>query len=104
MGHGKDTPGYLVSQKAVIGNPIDNKDYRCNPSLLVRFNKGKEGPHGEATVIIDAGKTFRESVIRWFPKYNIRQVDAIILTHGHADAIFGYLSVVMIDYLQLFYG
>ena len=35
------------------------------------------------------GKTFRESAIRWFPKHSVKSVDAIILTHGHADAIFG---------------
>ena len=30
-----------------------------------------------------------QAIIRWFPKYNIDSVDAIILTHGHADAMFG---------------
>lgn len=43
----------------------------------------------EKNVVIDVGKTFRESLVRWFPTHNVKSVDAIILTHPHADAIFG---------------
>ena len=70
-----------VSQRATIGDPRNHKNYRCNPSLMLRFD-GKN-------VVIDAGKTFRESIIRWFPEHGVRTVDGIVLTHGHADAIFG---------------
>ncbi|XP_064972608.1 putative hydrolase C777.06c isoform X3 [Musa acuminata AAA Group] len=32
---------------------------------------------------------YREQVVRWFTHHKIPQVDSIILTHEHADAIFG---------------
>ena len=86
MGHGFGTEGHAVSIKASQGDPRHNKDYRCNPSMLVRYHKGTPE---ETSVIIDVGKTFRESIVRWFPQHNVTAVDAIILTHGHADAIFG---------------
>lgn len=41
------------------------------------------------TVLIDCGKTIRESTMRHFPTLGVENVDAIVLTHGHADAILG---------------
>lgn len=70
-----------VVLSSVDTDPRYNKNYRCNPSILLKVD-GKN-------IIIDVGKTFRESAIRWFPCNDITQVDAIILTHPHADAIFG---------------
>jgi phosphoribosyl 1,2-cyclic phosphodiesterase len=63
-------------------NPIDNKNYRNNPSLLLQSENGY-------TTVIDVGKTFREGALRWFPKYNIGSIDDIILTHEHMDAAGG---------------
>lgn len=40
-------------------------------------------------ILIDCGKTFREAVLRFFRRFNVRSVDAILLTHDHADAILG---------------
>mmetsp|Transcript_20356 Transcript_20356/g.67983 ORF Transcript_20356/g.67983 Transcript_20356/m.67983 type:complete len:319 (-) Transcript_20356:3196-4152(-) len=82
--------------KEAMSNP-DSKNRRGNPSLLIRYRGGKrdnpgdvDGGSGEAkNILIDAGKTFKESVLRWFPKFGIRTVDAIVLTHEHADAILG---------------
>jgi phosphoribosyl 1,2-cyclic phosphodiesterase len=73
--------------KAAQGNPADNKDYRCNPSILIRYRGGDF--IGEKNILVDCGKTFRESVIRWFPRHKVSSVDAVLLSHGHADAIFG---------------
>jgi hypothetical protein len=39
--------------------------------------------------MIDAGKTMRETCLRLFPQHRVQSVDALLLTHGHADAIFG---------------
>jgi len=90
------SPGpYLLMQShplamnAAKGNPIDNKNYRCNPSLLIQYCDKSSQTREKKNIIIDVGKTFRETIIRWFPKYGIKSVDAVVLTHGHADAIFG---------------
>ncbi|CAM9734258.1 unnamed protein product [Scytosiphon promiscuus] len=40
-------------------------------------------------VQIDTGKTWREGVIRWFPRHGVKKLDGIILTHDHADAMLG---------------
>ena len=68
-----------VSNLAVQGNPKDNKNYRNNPSLLISF------VHADSrqNIVIDVGKTFRETAIRWFPEHGVQSIDAVILTHHH---------------------
>jgi len=61
-------------------NPL-SKNRRNNPSLLIRYNG--------ANVLIDCGKTFRESVLKVFPPHQVLSLDAVVLTHGHADACLG---------------
>lgn len=59
---------------------------RCNPSLLISF---KHDDGQRRYIQIDAGKDFKEQVLRWFVPYKIPRLDALILTHEHADAILG---------------
>ncbi|CAN0106984.1 unnamed protein product, partial [Laminaria digitata] len=40
-------------------------------------------------VQIDTGKTWREGIIRWFPRHKVKSIDGIVLTHDHADAMLG---------------
>jgi phosphoribosyl 1,2-cyclic phosphodiesterase len=54
---------------------------RCNVSALLRLD-GR-------VVLIDCGKTIRESTMRFFPRLGVQTIDAVVLTHGHADAILG---------------
>lgn len=61
-------------------NP-SSKNNRANVSALVRV--------GDKAVMIDCGKTARQVCMRHFPKLGVRNVNAIVLTHGHADAILG---------------
>ncbi|KAJ0407785.1 hypothetical protein ATCC90586_003287 [Pythium insidiosum] len=61
----------------------DSKNRRLNPSLLVR------DVARDVNVLIDCGKTFRESMLRSFPALGTQHVDAVVLTHGHADACLG---------------
>uniref|UniRef100_A0A7S1UYI7 Metallo-beta-lactamase domain-containing protein n=1 Tax=Grammatophora oceanica TaxID=210454 RepID=A0A7S1UYI7_9STRA len=76
-----------VSNIAIQGDPRKNKNYRNNPSLLIHhYEHG--GPVAK-NVIIDVGKTFRETALRWLPLHGVRSLDAVILTHHHMDAVAG---------------
>lgn len=62
---------------------LGNKNRRRNTSLMVRYL----APDGRLlNILIDAGKFFYHSALRWFPYYGIRNLDAVIITHAHADA------------------
>ncbi|KAG7363634.1 beta-lactamase-like protein [Nitzschia inconspicua] len=76
-----------VSLQAIKGDPKNNKNYRNNPSLLIQHYDSKSENY--KNIVIDVGKTFRETALRWFPKYGISSLDAIILTHHHMDAAGG---------------
>jgi phosphoribosyl 1,2-cyclic phosphodiesterase len=70
-----------------------------NPHVINRRNnvscaiikRRKSTPPGQTPrcVLIDCGKTFREVILNLFPKHGLREVGALLLTHGHADAILG---------------
>lgn len=57
------------------------KNRRGNPSLVLS--------RGGKNLLVDVGKTFREQSCRLFPQWGIKRIDAVILTHGHADAYNG---------------
>jgi phosphoribosyl 1,2-cyclic phosphodiesterase len=60
---------------------------RRNTSLLIQ----RELSDGRTSnIIIDAGKFFYESAMNWFPKYGVRTMDALVITHAHADAVGGF--------------
>ena len=48
---------------AIQGRPEDNRNWRSNPSLLVHYCQPTTGEY--RNVQIDAGKTFRETMLRW---------------------------------------
>jgi phosphoribosyl 1,2-cyclic phosphodiesterase len=95
-----------VSALSMQGDPRHNPNYRGNPSLLIQFTPPSSSSSSTTTttttsnddndsvshvknVVIDAGKTFREHSLRWFPHYKVYTLDGVILTHEHADATFG---------------
>mmetsp|Transcript_58601 Transcript_58601/g.156874 ORF Transcript_58601/g.156874 Transcript_58601/m.156874 type:complete len:366 (-) Transcript_58601:42-1139(-) len=82
---------HVLQEEALCGvcqdgfsNPF-SKNCRGNPCLLVSVRHGDSQEH----VLIDCGKTFEEAVRRHFRRLGVRGLNAIVLTHGHADAILG---------------
>jgi phosphoribosyl 1,2-cyclic phosphodiesterase len=39
----------------------------------------------DSTIVIDVGKSFYAAALEWFPKYGLRHIDAVLITHAHAD-------------------
>uniref|UniRef100_M0ZR88 Metallo-beta-lactamase family protein n=1 Tax=Solanum tuberosum TaxID=4113 RepID=M0ZR88_SOLTU len=62
-----------------------SRNRRLNTSILIRHSR----PSGNRNFLIDVGKFFYHSAMQWFPAYGIRTIDAVIITHSHADAIGG---------------
>jgi phosphoribosyl 1,2-cyclic phosphate phosphodiesterase len=64
------------------------RDRRLRPSVMVRWNEIRPEPGRaprERAVVIDTGPDFREQALR----LSLKQVDAVLYTHGHADHILG---------------
>ncbi|KPV72925.1 uncharacterized protein RHOBADRAFT_39057 [Rhodotorula graminis WP1] len=69
-----------------VAHPDTSRNGRGNTGAIIRvpFEGGDE-----KTILIDAGKTFREMALKFFPAHGLRKIDACILTHHHADAVDG---------------
>ena len=58
------------------------KNRRRNTSAFVELSNQK-------TILIDCGKSFFDTALQIWPRAGFRQIDALLLTHAHADAILG---------------
>lgn len=65
---------------------FESKNRRNNVSIIIRF-KDKDGK--EQAIQVDCGKTFRDGALRFFSKFQIDHISALLLTHDHADALLG---------------
>ncbi|KZT06309.1 uncharacterized protein LAESUDRAFT_726141 [Laetiporus sulphureus 93-53] len=66
--------------------PEGQKNRRRNTSAAVRL-RGRDSQ--SVTIIIDVGKSFQSAAVEWFPKFGLRRIDAVLITHAHADAMNG---------------
>jgi phosphoribosyl 1,2-cyclic phosphodiesterase len=62
-----------------------SKNKRNNVSIAVIFGEGNT----KKCIMVDAGKTMRDACISQLPKFKVKQVNALLITHGHADAMLG---------------
>ena len=69
---GRPSTGCEVCQSA-YENPT-HPNHRRNPSVLL------QNPSRTCNTLIDCGKTFREAALTWFPRFDVRGIDHIILT------------------------
>ena len=63
-----------------------SKNRRRNTGIVIQREQ-TDGP--PINILIDAGKFFYQAAIEWFPKHAIRTIDAVVLTHAHADSAGG---------------
>ncbi|OMJ21924.1 putative hydrolase [Smittium culicis] len=80
----KDPPTCKVCTSSITEEGKKNK--RRNTSALVKI---VDQSQKVKNVLIDCGKTFYESTVEHFPPNGINSIDAVFITHGHADAILG---------------
>jgi phosphoribosyl 1,2-cyclic phosphate phosphodiesterase len=67
----------MIGCDCAVCRSADPRDARLRPSILVRA--------GSTAVLVDAGPDLRLQALR----HDLRRVDAIVFTHGHADHILG---------------
>lgn len=63
-----------------------SKNRRRNTSIVVQFDAGGS----KSNLLVDVGKTFYHAALEWFPLHRIETVDAVLLTHSHADCTGGF--------------
>jgi phosphoribosyl 1,2-cyclic phosphodiesterase len=97
---GSGTSGCVPNISCLISKPVQctvcksavevpqSKNRRRNTSALFRVPHPTI-PDRVVTILIDAGKTFYESALSWFPQHDVYRLDAVVLSHGHADAMMG---------------
>ncbi len=77
------------------GVPLSHRDgYPTKLGTGVRTQTTAAPPDDGAgqpvrNIVIDAGKFFYQSAIDLFPKFRVHTLDAVVLTHAHADATGG---------------
>jgi phosphoribosyl 1,2-cyclic phosphodiesterase len=77
---------------AVCADALDNPrapNKRGNVSALARV--ARPDGCGTCEVVVDCGKTFRDTVARVWPTLSppLRRIDALLISHAHADACMG---------------
>ncbi|KAF1350226.1 beta-lactamase-like protein [Delphinella strobiligena] len=63
-------------------HPATQKNRRRNTSAFLTLSNNK-------TILIDCGKSFFDAALQIWPRARLRQINALLLTHAHADAING---------------
>jgi phosphoribosyl 1,2-cyclic phosphate phosphodiesterase len=77
LGSGTSTGVPMVGCDCGVCTSTDNRDKRTRASLLVRYN--------DRNILIDTSTDLRRQSLR----HNIQRIDAVLITHAHADHING---------------
>lgn len=88
LGTGTSTGVPLIGCACPVCRSADPRDGRLRSSLMVTL--------GSRTLIIDTGPDFRAQCLRW----RVPRVDAVFVTHAHADHIFGFDDLRRFNTLQ----
>ncbi len=85
LGSGTSMGVPTIGCDCAVCTSADPHDRRTRPSIMVQWDDPAAHDAPRRTVLIDTTPDFREQAIR----EQIRKIDAIIYTHGHADHILG---------------
>jgi phosphoribosyl 1,2-cyclic phosphate phosphodiesterase len=77
LGTGTSQGVPVIACGCEVCRSVDPRDNRLRCAILVE--------EGETQLLIDAGPDFRQQMLR----YRVTNLDAVLLTHEHADHIFG---------------
>ncbi len=90
MAHGKKTARFnFLGTGTSTGVPVAGCDCpvcRSTDPHDTRFRSSALVTHGKYNLVIDTGPDFRSQALR----ANIMHLNAVLLTHGHADHVFGF--------------
>lgn len=84
LGTGTSAGVPMVGCDCAVCSSDDPRDNRTRPSVLVSY-PDKDDPALTRRLLIDAAPELRQQVIR----EGIDRLDAVLITHAHADHIFG---------------
>ncbi len=88
LGSGTSMGVPTIGCDCAVCHSSDPRDRRTRPSVLIEY--------AGRSVLIDSTPDFREQAIR----ENIRQIDAVLYTHTHADHILGIDDLRPLSYLH----
>jgi phosphoribosyl 1,2-cyclic phosphate phosphodiesterase len=79
----------MIGCDCVTCRSDDPRDQRWRPSIVIETDDGQ-------SLLVDAGPDLRAQALR----FGLRRVDALLLTHGHADHILGLDEIRRFNALQ----
>ncbi len=88
LGTGTSVGIPVITCECDVCTSEDPRNQRLRASVLLEW----QGPQGAARVLVDTSTDFRQQALR----AGIKQLDAVLYTHGHADHILG------LDELRIF--
>ena len=88
LGTGTSQGVPVIACKCDVCQSMDSKDKRLRSAIMVE--------EGSTRLVVDVGPDFRQQMLR----HEVDNLDAILLTHEHADHIFGLDDIRSFNWLQ----